>query len=565
MINIEKEIFETIIVDDVNDKETEVSIETINVDDEGGGGGLGFIAGSALSYLGMGYLGYKITKLLILRPLVNKVTASLIQLGVKKGAEVAVKKGAQGIFKRLIQRFFFNKATQAATQGMLASIKGGLLAIKGALLSAANTILAFLTSAAGITVGVIAVGVFVTLYLAGNSEMKEIFQIWKDGRHGPNKGSDAKEVYKNVSAGLYAAKLVGISFLKYICSKYPEGHFIIRIKDEKNSEQYIEDYFTKMDFLGEALAKSDLMTNIFAGEKASDWVDEIEKEYAGLQVSGRKKTDNYDIMKAYVIKYMLEDESAAENYYKKELAEEAEGWFSTFFDNFIPGMSILGWSSWMISESYINNINTLVDLKQRPWLWEVAKTYWTYKVKDLSIEDFSIDDFAKLSKRITGKDSIVSNPNFLKQLEYGYLTEEGQYFKEGTFEELLKRCGKYVTHKSMENAQNSKAIPVTNLTMSFSALYATYSLLFNIYEGAVTYLALMQLVGSISDAERKILGKYKVDDEYDSGEIVDQGDTGSKAEKEKEEKKDTSAKAEISADEIIKTFAEKPEFKNFPG
>jgi hypothetical protein len=107
--------------------------------------------------------------------------------------------------------------------------------------------------------------------------------------------------------------------------------------------------------------------------------------------------------------------------------------------------------------------------------------------------------------------------------------------------------------------------------------YATYSLALIIWEGALTFLALSQLILELSKDQKEVLKKGNVDDEFDSKQAKDQKDkselrSGEKGYEEQEVKKREATYKDVAdevheknADIVITKFKEIPDLESFAG
>lgn len=467
---------------------------------------------------------------------------------------------------------FGSTAGAAGTATATAATGGFWSGISGGISTAATAIYTFFGTAAGIAVAAVGLAVWGFFYLRGDPDMYEIKEIWKSGKHTrTTTDSKIKKIYKLVAGGLYASKNAGMYFLAKLNNENAkEGKFTVRISDNKGSLKYVEKYMTEIESLGEAITNSPLMTELFAGNSKDDWVDQIFDQYVGYNVSGKKDSEDYSSLKNYVTKYMLENGTDENNPYKVSVAEEAEGWYDTAFGANIPGMNILGWASWMLSEEYLNQANSVYNITNRKWIHEAMRPYWIFRIDNLDASEFGINHFAKYAKSILGNGTLLSNVGFLRQLEYGMLGRDGKYTTKGNFEDLVKKVGPFVTKYLKYNAASDKKVPVTNVTLAFACFWATYALIASIWEGSVTYLALMGLIHQVENgsANQQVLKAFGIDDEYALGIKVNQRkSTDSKKSKDKKSgfssvPNETHIK---NADEVIKTFKEMPGIEKFKG
>lgn len=601
---------EPLIIDDINNDESKESSDSstgetsqpITSDSNTGGASVGYVAGSiaasAIGTFGMSAIGYWFLKRSIVKGVSSQtasVVANVMQANSGLVTNLAASGSKTGLFTKLIgsikggfsglmgsgapagQLSLFNASGTAASGGGFFSTAGGFMQAAGA------KITAVLTSTAFLVVAGVAIAVWGTFYLIGDLDMYEILELWSGGKHG-DKATDrdyeehVENTYKAAGSGLLSAKITGLTFLSRLNAKYQkEGKITIRLRDsEKVVEANAEEYLKLYEILDRELDDVPLITEIFAGKDEKEWVEKVKENYHGLNVSGRKNIDNYDILKAYVTKYMLEDEDDPKNPYMESVAEESEGWYSTFFENFIPGMSPLGWASWMLSEEYLNNMNSVTKLKSREWLYKAMNSYWIAKVENLDASSFTVEQFAQMSTHVLGNGILTKKLHVLNNLEYGIINDNAEYKRLGTFQELLRLTGKFNTEMLLNTAKSDKKVPVTNVTLSFALMHSTYSLLYVLYEGLVMQLALLQIASGIDQGERKVLDKYGVGDEYDSGKRLDNNSKLSKEERAKIEsvkggtsnnnpEKVNTQEIIKTADEVIETFKQLPNLQGFEG
>lgn len=522
-------------------------IESLNIENEIGGDETATanvsmvtnVAETLTTYVGMGLVAKFAFKKLggwLVGSAISKAGAAAVAKSSFAVGTTAAAAGAAkvSIFTKALSALGVKSAVAATTTGTTTGLWGAgfWTGIGRSLLMGGKAILSFFTTAAGVTVLAAAAVVWGFFYLRGNPDMYEIKEIWENGKHKKSTSkTKIKNIYKSVAGGLFASKTAGLSFLGKLNDSFKgEGKFTIRISDDQKSLKYVEEYMKGIEKLGESITESSLMNEILAGDSKEDWIDEVFDQYAGFNVSGRKDVDDYISMKAYVSKYMLENDDDEKNPYKMSVAEESEGWYDTFFDNFIPGMNTIGWASWMLSEEYLNQANSTHNITNRKWLHQIMRSYWNNRVDNLDASNFGIQEFQKYCKMILGNDSLLTDIGFLRQLEYGVLNEDGKYTTKGSFEDLLKQVGPFVTKFLKANAASDKKVPVTNVTLAFATFWASYALMASIWEGSITYLALMQLIYGIEDGSKKhdVLKKFSIDDEYESGEKVDQTNNNSK-------------------------------------
>lgn len=573
-------------VDDTNNDEETEKPKALNVDDGTTlGVSVGETATSLFGYAGMTLIGAKVLKMIggkilsksivvqgVKAALANQVATAAGTTAVKGAVATTTTATKIGLFKSFFSTLGFQKSIAiGAKPTLLGKLGYGLGA-------SVKAIASFLASSAGLAVAAVGVAVWAFFYLRGDPTMYEILELWNDGRHNKKPKNDkVKKTYELAAGGFFAAKTQGLSIASVLNSKTEnKGMFTIRIKDENFPDSLIEEYFS-IEKIYEKLSNNPLLTEIFYGETNNEWIDKIHSNYAGLSISGKTRIDDYNSLKSYVSKYMLENSDDSKNPYKMSLAEESEGWYDTAFGLNVPGMNELGWASWMCSEEYLNNSNSVVSLQSRTWLYEILNSYWLYKVSDLNASAFNRNDFIKIVERFVGKGTPLSNPELLASLEYGILTEDAQFYSKGNFVDLLPLIGSSISKNLKAIAASDKKVPISNVTLAFAMTYATYSLALIIWEGAVTFLALSQLILELSKEQKDVLKKGNVDDEFDSKEVKDQKDkselrSGEKGYEEQEKRKREATYKDVSdevheknADLVITKFKEIPELEGFAG
>jgi len=356
-----------------------------------------------------------------------------------------------------------------------------------------------LTPVGWITIGVLAItGIFI--YTFWNDTMYEIDEVWKSKKH--NKGkqdSFTKEIYDLITKGLFASRVLGTGIIEQFVkinknkSFGKDEYMVIRLSNEgliKDGNRY-DDGVEQLDNI---FKNSEMQKNLIGTSTTSaDWIRDIKNNYDGLPISGKQNLDDYGTIKKFVTKWMFENSSDDKNYYGKSLAEDSEGWFDTKFDTATPGMKPLGYATYFLSEEYLNNINSLGYLKDRRFLWMVMQSYWITKISNLDATTFSINQFCKLVGVISGgvdnpytDSTFVSNLKYWKYSDKGGVTGAGKCEQMGSFQELLTAVGVYITEQSRNIAQESdNPSVVSNLTISFALLWATYSLMYQIQVGSL--------------------------------------------------------------------------------
>jgi len=374
---------------------------------------------------------------------------------------------------------------------LTSSVEGGALAGTVGFLG--------LTPVGWITLGVLAIsGIFI--YTFWNDEMYEIEEIWKSKKHHKGKqDSFTKEIYDLVTKGLFASRVLGTGIIEKFTDinkskSFGKGEYmVIRLSNEalvRDANRYDEG----IEQLDNIFKNSEMQKNLIGTSTTSaDWIRDIKNNYDGLPISGKQNLDDYGTIKKFVTKWMFENSTSDKNYYGKSLAEDSEGWFDTKFDTATPGMKPLGYATYFLSEEYLNNINSLGYLKDRRFLWMVMQSYWITKISNLDATTFSVNQFCKLVGVISGGiDNPYTDPEFVSNLKYwkysdkGGVTGAGECKQMGSFQELLTAVGVYITEQSRNIAQESdNPSVVSNLTISFALLWATYSLMYQIQVGSL--------------------------------------------------------------------------------
>jgi hypothetical protein len=386
-----------------------------------------------------------------------------------------------------------NPSLWARLGGMMLTSTGGTGALTGTI--------GFLglTPVGWITLGVLAIsGIFI--YTFWNDEMYEIDEIWKSKKHHKGKqDSFTKEIYDLITKGLFSSRVLGTGIIEQFAkinkskSFGKDEYLVIRLSNEALVRDGVR-YDEGVEQLDNIFKNSEMQRNLIGTSTTSaDWISDIKKNYDGLSISGKQNLDDYGTIKQFVAKWMFENSSNDKNYYGKSLAEDSEGWFDTKFDTATPGMKPLGYATYFLSEEYLNNINSLGSLKDRKFLWMVMQSYWITKISNLDATTFSINQFCKLVGVISGgvenpytDPAFVSNLKYWKYSDKGGITGAGECKQMGSFQELLTAVGVYITEQSRTIAQESdNPSVVSNLTISFALLWATYSLMYQIQVGSL--------------------------------------------------------------------------------
>lgn len=329
-------------------------------------------------------------------------------------------------------------------------------------------------------VGVSALGVGAYYYLRGNEDMYEIDEIWKDGKHTKNPKDKQKIIYDLISSALFKASIIGFTSTNTILEKYKAT-----IRPLDINAKNVQDYDNLLVGF-EDIRK--LIIN-FSKPDIGSWYKTVLDEYAGLPISGSKKLDNYTAMKAFVTKYMLENDDSDKNPYGVELAEEAEGWFSTMFDNFKPGMTELGYSAYLLSEEYLNSLNKNGLLKQG-YLKSIATSQWIINVSQMNDNNINSEDFVRILKSISNNKSklTVNDINFLCVAKAEGEGEDLKYVKKLSIEEFIKEVAKEIKKEFEKNLDGAKEIlPYTNVTFAFAVRCAFVTMVEAIVSQGVSF------------------------------------------------------------------------------
>lgn len=415
---------------------------------------------------------------------------------ILRGGNTATKTG------QLAMNFAKSPSVWARLGGIFLTSTGGTGALTG------TVGFLGLTPVGWITLGVIAIsGIFI--YTFWNDDMYEIDEIWKSKKH--NKGKQdafTKQIYDLITKGLFESRILGTGIIEEFAKitknkKFSDGEkLVIRLSNDaliKEGYRYDEG----VGQLDKIFKSSEMQKTIIGTSTTSaDWIDDVKNNYDGFPISGKENLDDYGTIKKFVTKWMFENSSNDKNYYGKSLAEDSEGWFDTKFDTATPGLNTLGYATYFLSEDYLNNINSLGLLKNKRLLWMVMQSYWITKISNLDASTFSINQFCKLVGVLSGGVSNpYTDPNFVSQLQYWKYSEKGgingvgSNERLGSFQEILTAVGVYITEQSRNIAKTDAPSVVSNLTVSFALLWATYSLLYQIQVGSlITFGQLSYLV-----------------------------------------------------------------------
>ena len=208
-------------------------------------------------------------------------------------------------------------------------------------------------------------------------------------------------------------------------------------------------------------------------------------------------------MKQYVAKNDLES-SGGNNPYKTEVAEESEGWFDTFFEQFVPGMNSLGWASFMLSSEYLNQVNALKYLENKPFLYKIIQSWWTLKVKDLNANSFNVQNMVDFMTWITnGKTylSVADFDNVLVCVKGGKINEEPD--TKYTMTEFLAKVGKEITDKINQSVEGGDKLAHTNVTVAFSMFCSCFSIIDMITNSFATQVTEYEVYKKQLEADQK--------------------------------------------------------------
>lgn len=365
-----------------------------------------------------------------------------------------------------------NAIVTGATVGG-ASVAGGAVAKTGIMATIGPAVTGALTNPIGwVTLGVVATSVGAYYYLKGNEDMYEIGEVWKTKKHSKNTTKQTKTIYNLMASALYKASSIGYISTNTILEKY-KG--IIRPVDI--NKENIKDYDNLLVSLGDVRDKIVRYTDL---PDVGIWYKIVTEGYDGLPVSGSRKLDDYTAMKSFVVKYMLENDDSDKNPYGVELAEEAEGWFSTMFDNFIPGMTELGYSAYLLSEEYFNSLNKSGYLKTRQNLKNLMASQWVMNVVDMSDSNINSEDFVRILKSLSGNSSKITlkDINILSVVTVSGEGDNIKYTKVLTIEQLIKEIAKNIRQEFEKNLDGADEIlPYTNVVFAFALRCAFVSVI----------------------------------------------------------------------------------------
>lgn len=426
---------------------------------------------------------------------------------ISKGVEKVVTNQAGVQIQKLVGQGILNRLW-----GFLAGRGAGYVA------TSSGPAMAFLLSNpyGWATLGVLATA-GILVYTFWNPEMYEIDEIWKTKKHhSGKKDTITKQIYDLLTRGFYTPRIIGTKVIEQFKNisdedNVGENDFVaIRLNGSYvGVPEYYEKYSDSIDDTFDVLAKSFVATNIISTSNSpTDWINDIKQAYHDLPISGKQSLDDYGTIKSFVTKHGFESSGSDANYYGTSLAEDSEGWFDTKFGIATPGLNVLGWATWFASPEYLNNINSMTSLKNKPWLWYPINSWWITKVNNMDCSNFSINQFCKLVELIAGRDCIYSDPDFVSKLEYGKHHGEkkqmGEYQRLGSFQDFLTMVGNYVEQEFRAVAQTTdKPSAVTDVTVAYGLMWATWSILMllNIGAGAVLFHANWLLQQNLEEHE----------------------------------------------------------------
>ncbi len=331
-------------------------------------------------------------------------------------------------------------------------------------------------------VGVVAVGTWGYYYLSGNENMFEIEEIWADGKHSDN-NDKTKEVYKVTASTLHHASYLGTIITKKI---FDSENLYMRV-DVKN-----QSIASKFDAGVYGVNKNiNNVKKIYNDSTLDYWINKVSNSYRGYNVSGKNNPKDYTLLKSYVSKYDLESSS---NLYKVELAEESEGWYDTLFDNFIPGMSLLGYSSFMLSSEYLNNINSLSPLSDKTFLYKIVDCYWKNKVKGLDSSSMNSTTFSNFIVWATGKsyfsESDLDNVQVCLRGNENDINAEPEV--RYSFSELMGTIGKKIKEEIVKYTAGESKLAHTNVTVAFAMFSACFTVMDILTNSFATQVAMYE-------------------------------------------------------------------------
>lgn len=331
-------------------------------------------------------------------------------------------------------------------------------------------------------VGAVSVGTWGYFYLSGDENMYEIEEGWKDGLNAEN--HKTTEVYKLMGSTLHNSAFLGIRIINDLFQS-ENLYMRVDIKD-----QSIASAFDKG--VHGLLNNSIVVKSLYNNQDLNYWITSVKNSYRGIPVSGKKDVKDYSLLKSYVAKYELEN-SGGKNPYGVPVAEEAEGVYDTFFGQFVPGMSSFGYASFMLSEDYLNNINNVVNLTQNKFLYKLIQTWWTQKIRNFNITEFSIQNLVDFLTWITGGKTYLSVSDF-NNVQICERTNDINADPDVKYsmQELLNITYKKVNEEIKKSMEGESKLPHTNVTMSFALFCSCFMIMDILTNSFATQVAMYE-------------------------------------------------------------------------
>lgn len=331
----------------------------------------------------------------------------------------------------------------------------------------------------GITIAI--GGIFAWFKLVGDKAKKEILEIWSRGVYTPiliTTSPFVQEIVKLIGSSLTISERISWQSSDILCKKYGQSESLTalrilpvksRLENEVTNEKMAE-FVAELDSSLSASKTLQFLINDTDSKTWKDYIDKINESYSGLNISSTKTSTDYNAIRGYVTKYKLEDEEK----YGFAVAEEADGWYSTGFDAFEPGMLAMGWADWLFSKEFINNTNSYSKITEdRRLLYYAAEMMWG--IKGIGTEPFvvSIEEFCKvIEKLVVGKPGPWSDVDFIKNMEFGVVSDDGSYKKINNFQAFLNES--VAEHlKALEKSLlgYDKKFPYTSATVAISLYF----------------------------------------------------------------------------------------------
>lgn len=374
----------------------------------------------------------------------------------------------------------------------------------------------------------------ITLWLAGDASLYEPEEGWRDAKHSSTKNADAKKTYEIIGSSIInTINLIGGPANNLINGGLG-GDLILRHDTsiiEKDPELY-STFITDLDIL---MSNSELVQGFEdLIESQSSIVSDVKDSYNGINVSGMKDDDDWDVIKEAGNYYELDSDT---NVYGVKVAEDI-GTFTEYFS--IPGMNAMGWASVFTSEDYLESVAKEYSIDGRDI---IELLYYSYKATNLygsNFESFDYDSFRRIFIYVLGKNGKEFYSKYkmiLSTFKVG-IVKDGVWAEFGDMNDYINQI-KNVVSKSineMKGKSSSSTMALTNPILSVGVVFAVIQMIINILQSNIYFL------NNLENSQLSFDIKQKV-----SEEVVRIGDESSDKENEELIKKAEKTKVDTSS------------------